>query len=125
MENLVTRDRILIAKIRMFTDYDGYTGALTEKILTDQEMYRMVIFMDGEIIDFQTGDTLKHIDTDPYGLIESEIRINDMYIEELYKAPNVNKDEYEYAQELYRYYLVRKKLIEEGKLILFKQKKLY
>lgn len=125
MDNPVTRDRILIAKIRMFTDYDATTGALTEKRLTDQEMYRMVIFMDGELIDFQTGDILKHIETDQYGLIESEIRVNEMYIDELYNAPSINKQEYEYAQELYQYYLMRKKLIDDGKLILFKQKKLY
>lgn len=125
MENLVTRDRILIAKIMMFTDYDSITGALTKKALTDQEMYRMVIFMDGDLIDFQTGDILKHIDTDQNGLIESEIRINEMYVDELYNAPEINKQEYEYAQELYQYYLTRKKLMEEGKLLPFKQKKLY
>lgn len=125
MENLVTRDRILIAKIMMFSDYNALTGALTEKKLCDQEMYRMVIFMDGEIIDFQTGDILKHIDTDPDGLIESEIRINEMYIEELYNAPEITQEEFDYAQELYEYYLMRKKLFEEKKLIPFKQKKLY
>lgn len=125
MENLVTRDRILIAKIMMFSDYNSLSGALTEKKLCDQERYRMVIFMDGEIIDFQTGDILKHIDTDQDGLIESEIRINEMYIEELYNAPEITQEEFDYAQELYEYYLMRKKLFEEKKLIPFKQKKLY
>lgn len=85
----------------------------------------MVIFMDGELIDFRSGDILKHIDTDDAGLIESEICINDMYIEELYNAPEVNEEEFAYAQELYQYYLNRKKLIEEKKIIPFKQKRLY
>lgn len=125
MEALVSRDRILIAKIRQFISYDARNGVLTEKNLTNQEKYRMVIFMDGEVIDFQTGDILKHIDTDEYGLITSEICVNDMYIEELYKAPEVNKKEFKYAQELYQYYLMRKKLLDEGKLINFKQKRLY
>lgn len=31
MEDLVPRERILIAKIRQFISYDGRTGILTEK----------------------------------------------------------------------------------------------
>lgn len=125
MDNPVTRDRILVAKIRMFIHYDKDTGVLTEKRLTEQEQYRMVIFMDGDIIDFQTGDILKHIEADDDGVIFGNIYINEMYIDELYNAPEVTKAEFEYAQELYQYYLERKKLIEEKKVIPFQQKKLY
>lgn len=125
MENLVTRDRILIAKVRMFIQYDAIRGVLTEKTLPHEEKYRMVIFMDGEIIDFKTGDIIKHIDVDNDGYIMSEIRINDKYIEELYQVPEVTDEEFSYAQELYQYYLMRKKLMKERKLLPFKQKKLY
>lgn len=119
----VTRDRILIAKIIIFDSYNN--GALTMRDLTEQEEYRVVIFMDGKLIDFQTGDELMHINKDEYGIVYPEIYANTMYIDELYNHPNLSDKEYEYAQELYAYYKFKEKLINEGKLRLFRQTRLY
>lgn len=123
--NKVTKDRILLCEIWMFWDYDAKHGILSEVELPDQERLRVVIFMDGEIIDLNTREIIKHIKQDKNGLIISEIDVNTMYVKQLYKANNVSKDIYNYAQEVYQDYLKRKKLINEGKLILFKQKRLY
>lgn len=125
MEYLVTRDRILICTIKIFADYDQETGALREEDLTDQDRVRMVIFMDGEIIDFRTGDVLSHIYEED-GFVTGEIYANTMYVDELFSADKVLTDgEFLYAQELYQFYLIRKKLIEEDKLRLFRQQRLY
>ncbi len=125
MEYLVTRDRILICTIKIFADYDQETGALIEENLTDQDRVRMVIFMDGEIIDFRTGDVLSHIYEED-GFVTGEIYANTMYVDELFSADKVLTDEeFLYAQELYQFYLMRKKLIEEDKLRLFRQQRLY
>ncbi len=125
MKYLVTRDRILICTIKIFADYDQETGALREEDLTDQDRVRMVIFMDGEIIDFRTGDVLSHIYEED-GFVTGEIYANTMYVDELFSADKVLTDgEFLYAQELYQFYLIRKKLIEEDKLRLFRQQRLY
>ena len=125
MEYLVTRDRILICTIKIFADYDQETGALIEEDLTDQDRVRMIIFMDGEIIDFRTGDVLSHI-YEEEGFVTGEIYANTMYVDELFSADKVLTDEeFLYAQELYQFYLMRKKLIEEDKLRLFRQQRLY
>ena len=125
MEYKVPKDRILICKTWIFDEYNPKTGVLTPKKLPDDEIYRMVIFMDGDIIDFRTGDIINHLHYDD-GVIDGEVLINTMYVEELFSAKKViNEEEYEYAQELYEYYLMRKNLINEGKLLMFKQKRLY
>lgn len=121
--NVVPRERILLAKILVFESYAK--GMLIIKKLPKSEEIRRVIFMDGKLIDFATRDELQHLNTDKTGIICPEIYANTMYIDQLYKYKELTQEEYAYAQELYAYYKERQKLIEEKKLILFKQKRIY
>lgn len=121
MDN-VTIDRILLVKIRKFTSY--YKGILNEEDLTNQEKYRVCIFMDGELIDFATGNTLSHLNYEGDYVIP-EVYKDTMYVEEVYSIANVTDEMYNYAQELYKYYLFQKELLMQKKLILFPKERLY
>lgn len=121
--DLVTIDRILLVSILIFDDW--IDGCLVPRELDDQETYRICIFMDGELIDFATGTVLSHLNMDDDGYIIPEVYTNTMYVNEVYKCPNVTEDMYEYAQELYQNYLSVKDLKENKQILEFKQKRIY
>lgn len=140
MEYKVPRDRILLCKIMIFDSYDPHTCGLTMRRLTAEEELRPAIFMDGDVIDFATGEVIKQLERDEEGYITGQVDADTMYYDNLFKADikvvneegkeslnddDENKELYEAADALYDYYLERKQLIQDGNVVEFKKKRLY
>ena len=125
MEDLVPEERILISQTVIFDDYDEENNKFSMRELSDEDSFRFVVFMDKHVIDIETGNLISELKY-RNGRICGEVRLNTMYFLELYK-PGVflTEEIYQQAQDAYRYYLKQKELIEEGKLIRFKAKRLY
>ena len=125
MEN-IGKEFILLCEVQEFSKYDKKIGVLTEKVLEPGKQFRRVIVSDGYVIDFETGQFIETLERDENNLVVGEVRLNTMYAKRFYRIANhISDEEYEYAQLLYEDFLKRKKLIDEGKLLLFKQKRLF
>ena len=59
MEYKVPKDRILVCRIMIFDDYNPKTREFVVRKLSADDELRPVIFMDGDVIDFATGDVIK------------------------------------------------------------------
>ena len=126
MEYKIARDKILLCKIMIFDGYNASDGRFIKRKLSNDELLRRVIFTKEGIIDFKTGDVIEQLDYDEEGFVIGEVRANTMYVEELFSIQkSLTDEEYEYAQVLYKYFLDTKRLYDEGKIVSFKQKRLY
>lgn len=122
----IGKEFILLCEVQEFSKYDKKIGVLTEKVLEPGKQFRRVIVSDGYVIDFETGQFIETLERDENNLVVGEVRLNTMYAKRFYSISNhISDEEYEYAQLLYEDFLKRKKLIDEGKLLLFKQKRLF
>lgn len=122
----IGKEFILLCEVQEFSKYDKKIGVLTEKVLEPGKQFRRVIVSDGYVIDFETGQFIETLERDENNLVVGEVRLNTMYAKRFYRISNhISDEEYEYAQLLYEDFLKRKKLIDEGKLLLFKQKRLF
>lgn len=122
----IGKEFILLCEVQEFSKYDKKIGVLTEKVLEPGKQFRRVIVSDGYVIDFETGQFIETLERDENNLVVGEVRLNTMYAKRFYRIANhISDEEYEYAQLLYEDFLKRKKLIDEGKLLLFKQKRLF
>ena len=140
MKYKVPKERILLCKIMIFDDYNPKTGGFTVRRLTSEEELRPVIFMDGDVIDFNTGEVIVQLERDEDGYITGEVYADTMYYDLLFKADikvvnesgeeslnneDENKELYEAADALYDYYLSRKEAMQNDKVVEFKKRRLY
>lgn len=122
MENLVPRECFFNCETVVFSSENG---SLYYEDATIEETMRLIIFADGKFFDLKTGDEIINIENDD-GLITGEIYANTMYVQNIYNYDEELTDElYNRGQEVYQMYLLKKRLIEERKLVLFQQKRLY
>lgn len=87
-------------------------------------MLRKVLFYDHMFIDFVTGDILEEL-FDANGYLKRPICVNTSYITEAYLFSNPTEQDLLKAAYLYESTMRKKKLIEEKKLIIFPQKRIY
>ena len=122
MDNILPKENFFVCDVSMF-ERIGDTVYYIE--LDMEEKRRLVIFVDGFLIDVKTGDQIYN-KTDSESVIENSIFENTRYVETVYNVNGELTDElYEAGQKTYREYLIKKKLLEEKKLIIFPQKKLF
>lgn len=119
----IKKDHILLAAIVQYIDFDGYK--LIRKEISDDDILHKVVFIDGKIIDFETGDEIQELKRDYEGYIDDIVLANKMYYHELYKCPKVTNKDLLYASKIYEYHLEKQQLIKEKKLIPFPSKQLY
>lgn len=118
----IKETNILLVEIKMFTHIEGIT--LVEENLTEEEMFCKVLFYDHMFIDFGTGDILEEL-FDANGYLKRPICVNTRYIVDAYLFPNPTDQDLIKAANLYESTIRKKKLIEEKKLIIFPQKRIY
>ena len=85
---------------------------------------KKVILIDKHFIDIKTGEEL-FIHTDEYGLVEPPIYRNTIYIVNVYKPINVSDQDLLNANKAYLLFIQKQKMINEKKLVLFPQERIY
>lgn len=118
----IKKTNILLVEVKMFTKL--YGNILDEKPLRQKDKYRKVLFYDHMFIDFETGDIIDEL-YDRDGNVKRPIKVNTLYIAATYLYPEPTDQDLIYAASLYENALIRKKLMEERKLVKFPQKTIY
>lgn len=123
MENTIDKEYFLFCEVVEFEIF-GYT--IYKKDLKKSEKWRLIICIDGIFLDVKTGDEILFLPEDNYGNITGEIYANTLYANIVQKPTrDITAYELERGTEVYNNYIQIKKLIEEKKVIKFKQKRLF
>ena len=85
---------------------------------------KKVILIDKHFIDIKTGDEL-FMHTDECGLVEPPIYRNTIYIVNVYKPISVSDQDLVNAYKAYEIFTEKLKMINEKKLVLFPQERIY
>lgn len=115
---IVTKDDIYIAEVISFSKREG--GHLVYKDLTKKETFRKVLVKEKEIIDFKTGNII-------YPLYMKDNTIDSTIFKDYFYCINLIKPDIRkisdkdliYAYNLYAFFLEKRELINQKKLILF------
>lgn len=118
----IKKTNILLVEVKVFTEFLGY--GLSEENLRRNEKYRKVLFYDHMFIDLETGEELAEL-WDKDGNVKKPIYANTRYISTTYLNPDTTDEDLIRAANLYEEALLRKRLVQEKKLIMFPQKRLY
>jgi len=86
--------------------------------------FKKVVYIDKHFIDIKTGDEL-FMHTDECGLVEPPIYRNTIYIVNIYKPNNVLDQDLLNANNAYLLFIQKQKMINEKKLVLFPQERIY
>lgn len=107
-------------------DYEYEGNYYTFEGLDKQEKcyLRKIICIDKHFIDIKTGDEL-FLHRDEYGLVEPPIYRNTIYIVNLYKPINISDQDLKDAYKSYKMFIEKQKSVNEKKLILFPQERIY
>ncbi len=115
---IVTKDDIYIAEVVSFSGREG--NHLIYKNLTKKETFRKVLVKEKEIIDFKTGNII-------YPLSMKNNTINNTIFKDYFYCVNLIKPDIKkisnndliYACNLYAFFLEKRELMNQKKLILF------
>lgn len=118
----IKKTNILLVEVKVFTEFLGY--GLSEENLRRNEKYRKVLFYDHMFIDLETGEELAEL-WDKDGNVKKPIYANTRYISTTYLNPDTTDEDLIRAANLYEEALLRRILVQEKKLIMFPQKRLY
>lgn len=121
---IITKDRILLVDVVRFIDYTRYSLIMGEENLETEDL-RKVVFVDGHMIDFETGDEIPELKNDSNGLVNCDIYYGILYWTQTYKCPEVTDDDLIYAAKIYDNFLAKQELFEEKKLLKFTPPLLY
>lgn len=121
---IITKDRILLVDVVRFINYTSYGLEMGEENL-ETENLRKAVFVDGIMLDFETGDEIPELKNDYNGLVDCDIYYGILYWTQTYKCPNVTDDDLIYASQIYDAYLTKQKLFKERKLLKFNPPLLY
>ncbi len=118
----IKKTNILLVEVKVFKEFLGY--GLAEEDLSRKERYRKVLFYDHMFIDLETGDELAEL-WDKDGDVKRPIYANTRYISTTYLNPDTTDEDLMQAANVYELAVLRKRLIQEKKLIMFPKKRLY
>lgn len=105
-------------------EYNGQYCVFEGENQTGKCYLRKVILVNKKFIDIETGNELFLLNN-TNGLVEPPILRNTIYIVNLYKPINVTDQDLIDAYNAYKIFTEKQKIINEKKLVLFPQERIY
>ena len=125
MDLAITKENIFLAKCVMYDRREG--DYLIRKPLEMNDEYRVILFFNGKVIDFELADDLPILPIDlKTGEIIGEIKADTYYIEDVHEYTQLTNEELEYVPTLlarYQENKLKEQAIKKSKKISFFPKK--